>query len=226
MDNPSVREAISNAVSTAVNEALSRTMPQSSGESSRSSTSGTSGRKRAPSGFMPSSFLKKKGKADGKGKGKKKTWTKDIVCLPADFKSTDEIGIAIPKGLKRVELARQGLVGKISLDSHMNAEEVLTEVRSVFKEAMGENATFQFKFLQLVGGGCKSLFDPQTSSSFEWAAKDVVQSAGRGAIYILAEDELTLPLPEHTTTEESELDMYVGEHIGALKLEGAKDIAK
>ena len=33
----------------------------------------------------------------------------------------------------------------------------------------------------------------QISSSFECAAKDVVQSAGCGAIYILAEDDLVLP---------------------------------
>ena len=57
---------------------------------------------------------------------------------------------------------------------------------------MGGNATFQFMFLQLVGG-CRTLFDPQTSSPFEWTAKDVAQSAGRGAIYIIAEDELVLP---------------------------------
>ena len=203
MDNPSVRDAISNAVSKAVSEALSKAMAPSSGESSRGSTSATSVRKRTPSGFLPSSFLKKKCKAEGKGKAKKKTWTKDIVCLPADCKPADENRIVLPKGLKRVELAGQGLVGKISLHSHMDAEEVLAEVRSVFKDAMGGSATFQFKFLQLVGGGCRTLFDPQTSSSFEWTAKDVAQSAGRGAIYILAEDELALP--EQPTVEEPEL---------------------
>ena len=37
------------------------------------------------------------------------------------------------------------------------------------------------------------MFDPQTSSSFEWTAKDVVQSAGRGAVYVVAEDDLVLP---------------------------------
>ena len=68
----------------------------------------------------------------------------------------------------------------------MDAEEVLAEVRSVFKHARGGNAAFQF--LQLVGGGCRTLFDPQTSLPFEWTAKDVAQSAGRGANYILAED--------------------------------------
>ena len=50
---------------------------------------------------------------------------------------------------------------------------VLAEVRSVFNIAMGGNATFQFMLLQLVGGGCRTLYDPQTSSPFEWTAKDV-----------------------------------------------------
>ena len=76
-------DAISNAVSVAVSEAVSKAMAPSSGESSRGSTSATSGRKRTPSGFLTSSFPKKC-KAEGKGKTKKKTWTKDIVCLPAD----------------------------------------------------------------------------------------------------------------------------------------------
>lgn len=47
------------------------------------------------------------------------------------------------------------------------------------------------------------MFDPQTSSTFEWTAKEVAQSAGHGAIYILAEDELVLP--KQATVEESGL---------------------
>ena len=61
----------------------------------------------------------------------------------------------------------QGLVGKISLHSHMDAEEVLAAVCSVFKDAMGGNATFQFKFLQLVVGGCRTLFDPHHAPHFD-----------------------------------------------------------
>ena len=61
---------------------LSKAMSPSSGESSRGSTSATSGRKRTSSGFLSSFLKKKKCKAEGKGKAKKKTWTKDIVCLP------------------------------------------------------------------------------------------------------------------------------------------------
>ena len=195
MDTRSITEAVSNAVSTAVTDALSRVMPSNPGESSRGSNSASegdsAGRKRGPSRYMPSSFLKKK-HSEKKGKEKKKTWTKDIVCLPKDYSHSKE-DISIPKGAKRTELAKLGLVGKISLQSSMSTEEVKSEVRSVFKEAMGGKESFQFKFLQPVGGGCKSLFDPQTSSSFEWTAKDVVQSSGRGAVYIVAEDDLVLP---------------------------------
>ena len=207
MDTRSITEAVSNAVSTAVSEALSRVMPSNSGDSNRGSNSPSEGgntrRKRGPSGFMPSSFLKKK-HTEKKGKEKKKTWTKDIVCLPKDYSVSKE-DISIPKGAKRTELARLGLVGKISLQSSMNSEEVKSEVLSVFKEAMGGKASFQFKFLQPVGGGCKSLFDPQTSSSFEWTAKDVVQSAGRGAVYILAEDDLVLPDSEQDFVEDQDV---------------------
>lgn len=54
------------------------------------------------------------------------------------------------------------------------------------------------------------MFDPQTSSSFEWTAKEVAQSAGRGAIYILAEDELVLP-DQATTDPKAELVDRVGQ---------------
>lgn len=64
----------------------------------------------------------------------------------------------------------------------MTTEEVLSKVHSAFKEAMRGKASLVFKFLQSVGGGCKSLFKPQISSFFEWTAKEVAKSAGRGAI--------------------------------------------
>lgn len=43
----------------------------------------------------------------------------------------DQDEIAIPKGHKRTELARFGLVGKISLCSSMTMEDVLSKVHSV-----------------------------------------------------------------------------------------------
>ena len=82
-----VRDAISNAVSKAVSETLSKAMPPSSGESSRGSTIW---KEEDIKWLLPSSFLKKKYKAEGKGKAKKKTWTKDIVCLPADCKPAEK----------------------------------------------------------------------------------------------------------------------------------------
>ena len=87
----SVRDAISNAVSKAVSETLSKAMPPSSGESSRGSTIWCCQWKEEDiKWLLPSSFLKKKYKAEGKGKAKKKTWTKDIVCLPADCKPAEK----------------------------------------------------------------------------------------------------------------------------------------
>ena len=157
MDTRSITEAVSNAVSTAVSEALSRVMPSNSGGSNRGSNSPSEGgntrRKRGPSGYMPSSFLKKK-HTEKKGKEKKKTWTKDIVCLSKNYSVSKE-DILIPKGAKRTELARLGLVGKISLQSSMNSEEVKSEVRSVFKEAMGGNA-FQFS-VQILAASWRGL---------------------------------------------------------------------
>ena len=143
-----VKEAISNAVETAVNEALTRTMPSNSGESNCSSKT-----VRMPTSFMLS-FLKKKSKVTGK---EKKVWTKDIICIPKAASVKGSKDIPIPKGSKRVELARSGLVEKIYLHSLMDADEVQAEVCSVFKEAMEGKANFPFKFLQAVGGGCKAL---------------------------------------------------------------------
>ena len=112
--------------------------------------------------------------------------------MPQDY-ATNSDEIAIPRGAKRITLARQGLVAKVCLNSLMNEEDLRTEIRSAFHDAMGAKNDFHFKFLQSVGGGCRTLFDPSTSSTFEWNAKELVQSAGCGAIYIQAEEKLTLP---------------------------------
>ena len=181
-----LQQSISNAVSTVVGEVLSRTLPNASTQSDTRgnpppSSSASSSRKHTTTGsFMPSKFLKKKMQPTLKEKITK-VWTKDIICLPNEYESEKE-DIVIPRGSRRIELARLGLVGKVSLCSSMDFGEVQEEVRSVFKDSMGHKPSFAFKFLQPVGGGCRSLFDPQTSASFAWSAKDVVQSAGRGAI--------------------------------------------
>lgn len=67
---------------------------------------------------------------------------------------------------------------------------IFAEVRSVFSSAMEHDEDFPFEFLQSAGGGTKSLIVPSRSSSFCWTAKQVVSSAGRGCIYILALEEL------------------------------------
>jgi hypothetical protein len=48
-----------------------------------------------------------------------------------------------------------GLIGKLHLTSDMSVDMVQSEVRSVFKEAMGNNPTFPFTFLQSTGGGVR-----------------------------------------------------------------------
>ena len=69
----------------------------------------------------------------------------------------------------------------------MTEEEVLEEVRSVFKEAMGNDSSFHFRFLQVAGGGSKSLTIPVLSASYTWTAREVVKMAGQGCLYIQAQ---------------------------------------
>lgn len=63
-------------------------------------------------------------------------------------------------------------------------------MRSVFRKAMKEDPAFRFNVLHPIGGGSKALTVPKTSASFVWTAKEVCKAAGRGAIYIMAIDEL------------------------------------
>jgi hypothetical protein len=55
---------------------------------------------------------------------------------------------------------------------------------------MKNNENFQFEILQSAGGGTKSLMIPCRSSKFKWTAKQIIASAGRGYIYILAKEDL------------------------------------
>ena len=72
----------------------------------------------------------------------------------------------------------------------MDERETRTEIRSVFGKAMKEDSHFSFSILHPIGGGSKCLTIPRMSTSFAWSAKEVCKAAGRGAIYILAEDDL------------------------------------
>lgn len=102
--------------------------------------------------------------------------------------------IPFPRGKSRVSLARNGLVGKLHISSDMSENDVLCEVRSVFKDPMDNNPNFPFQLLQPTGEGSRSLAIPPVSDTFQWTAQQVARLGGsRGCIYILAEADLNIP---------------------------------
>ena len=56
-------------------------------------------------------------------------YTKDVVCLLPMEKTHD---ISIPRGAKRTELAEKGLIGKVSINTAWDAEDVAMKITSVF----------------------------------------------------------------------------------------------
>jgi hypothetical protein len=140
-------------------------------------------------------------------KGKEKaprvvSWDKNIVCLPEDYCRNSRI-ISIPKGKQRSSLAARGLCGKIRINSEMTEEEILGEIRSAFQEAMGNDRNFPFQFLQMAGGGSKSLTIPVLSASYTWTAKEVAKMAGQGCLYIQAK----APLKEYSCDSNTDIDL-------------------
>ena len=89
--------------------------------------------KKTPVVPLPSGFLRKSSKKNEKKKPAKK-WTKDIICLPATFNDVD---IGNPRGASRVQLARLGLIGKLTLLSTMDKEETRQEICTLFRRAFG-----------------------------------------------------------------------------------------
>ena len=161
--------------------------------------------------MLPSLFEKKRKKpCNGTGgstpKGRLIHYDRDILCLPDDYCS-DTHEIIIPRGKARERLGKCGLMGKIRINSSMSEEEIFAEIRSVFHKPMRENSSFQFEILQRSGGGSKSLTVPAVSSTFEWTAKQVVNAAGQGCIYIIAVDKLMLD-----EAVKKEVNLYHGSH--------------
>ena len=119
------------------------------------------------------------------------TWDRTIVCLPSCYPQYCQVaaGIAIPRK-KRSVLAANGLIGKVHLESDWTEEEMYAEIRSVFREAMGDDGSFPFKVLLPTGSGTKALAIPSLSASFKWTPKEVAGKSG-SLIYILAEKALT-----------------------------------
>ena len=121
-----------------------------------------------------------------------KTWNKDIICLPKDYHPNNQ-KIPISRGAKRGEIAMAGLIGKISLSSTMSEEDIREEICAIFAVVFGGDDKFPFRFLQTVGGGTRYLNMPCQTSNLKWTAQDLISSAGKGAIYILAEKDIILP---------------------------------
>lgn len=118
------------------------------------------------------------------------------MCIPVEYARGNEV--SIPRGKLRATLASKGLAGKIRLNSEMSENEIFAEVRSVFSTVMGNDEDFLFEILQSAGGGTKSLVIPGRSTSFVWTGKQVMATAGRGCIYILAKEELHFVKEEET----------------------------
>ena len=78
-----------------------------------------------------------------------KKYTKDIVCIPPKIaKNLDTY--PIPKGESRAKLAEMGLIGKISIESTWSADEVESEIRSVFISAFNfpDDLPFEYTYLR------------------------------------------------------------------------------
>ena len=140
---------------------------------------------------LPTLFLKSR-----KGQGPLKkvlTYDRDICCLPRSFLRKDGT-VAIPRSTeKRTYLCAHGLVGKIRLTSDMAEEEIMDEIRSVFKRPFGYDTAFPFDILQPGGGSMKSLVIPSLSSSYAWTASSVAGST-KSKIYILAHRDIEVSL--------------------------------
>lgn len=86
-------------------------------------------------------------------------------------------------------LAKMGLQGKVTLTSQMTEEDIRSEIRSAFNDAMGNDPSFPFTFLQTSGCGGKTLAAPSLSASFHWNAQEVYK-LGKTCFYILSGNKL------------------------------------
>lgn len=140
--------------------------------------------------FLSSASKKRRGK---KTKPQRiYTYDRDIICLPRSYLSKDGL-VKIPrKKSVRDYLASNKLIGKIRLQSEMSEEDIMKEIRSVFRRPMGDTSNFSFKILQMSGGVSKSLSEPVLSSSFKWTASAVAGRNSKVPIYILALEDLNV----------------------------------
>ena len=139
---------------------------------------------------LPTAFLKRISSKKGKDKMMSKkapsvTYDRDIFCLTKNFANNNGT-VKIPRSSESMEyVCRNGLKGKIRLTSDMTEEEIMEEIKSVFKRPFGGDGDFPFDILQPSGGKLKSLVIPSLSSSYVWTASAVAGNS-KSPIYIMA----------------------------------------
>ncbi|KAF1371434.1 hypothetical protein PFLUV_G00278370 [Perca fluviatilis] len=112
-----------------------------------------------------------------------KHYTRDVVCLLFSSAST----FRIPRGDSRANLARDGLIGKISFTSDWSEAQLKEEITAIFRRtfALSMGQSFPFEYLSTVKG-CKRLMKPNVSSSFLWGGKEVASISSATCLYIMA----------------------------------------
>ena len=135
---------------------------------------------------LPSIISKKKATSRQTLLTRSITYDRDIICLPRSYGKS--ANIPIPRS--RVQLAKNGLIGKIRLTSDMTQDDIFDEIRSVFRGPMDGSTTFRFDILQPAGGQTKSLTIPALSGSYKWTASAIVPKNAKVPLYILAKEAL------------------------------------
>ena len=95
--------------------------------------------------MLPSQFIRGKSKARaaaGNDSKKKKdaiqSYERDIICLPHDYLYKGGV-FNFPRGKVRIELGKQGLIGKVCLQSWMSEDDIRAEIYSCFKKPFFED---------------------------------------------------------------------------------------
>ncbi|XP_065106167.2 uncharacterized protein [Paramisgurnus dabryanus] len=128
-----------------------------------------------------------------------KHYTRDVVCLPFSSAST----FRIPRGDSRANLARNGLIGKISFTSDWSEAQLKEEMTAIFRRtfALSMGQSFPFEYLSTVKG-CKRLMKPNVSSSFLWGGKEVASISSATCLYLMA--SINIPVQLNSLHEEPE----------------------
>uniref|UniRef100_A0A6I8QQX7 Phosphoribosylaminoimidazole carboxylase; phosphoribosylaminoimidazolesuccinocarboxamide synthase n=1 Tax=Xenopus tropicalis TaxID=8364 RepID=A0A6I8QQX7_XENTR len=124
--------------------------------------------------------------------GKFRKVSKDIICLPAEYPE-ENCTYRVPRGTEREQLAMQGLIGKILIQSSWTFENFKTEVISLFQKCFKcKDQDFTFSFLQCLPGNRK-LIKPNVSAGFKWSGIAIISLAAQGSLYIKTEHSLASP---------------------------------